>query len=243
MIFRYGSSYSHPDHECLVTFFGGQTIYNPRGRPQFLRKRMAVEGEIIATGPAAISARMSEIAAAYAVDGGTAELLTSGGASTHYVLSSLGSVSGVRVVQPPSFSQQDGKAHMATGLPFSIVLEADYLIGDGDGLVSYSETIAYVGDGGPRHVILELDSGSPIEQFVSTHTPVTILQSGEAVGILSYPAPNPPLFPDSLDRPDGIQISRSAPRLDGATHVDWPVRWQYRMTGSYLPTIPDPLLR
>lgn len=241
MIFRY-ASYNHPDNECMVTFFGASTIYNARGRPQLLRKRMVIEGEIIAAGPTAISDRMVEINDAYIVSGGSALLLSDEG-GTAYSLPSSGSISGVRVVQPPSFIQQEGKAHMATGLPFSVVLEADYQINDGDTLVSYEETITHVGNGGPRRVTLELDSGQPIEQIVSSFTPVTVIQAGEAVGSLSYPNVNQPIFPSQVDLPDGLQISTSAPRLDGNTYVDWPIRWAYRMALTSLGTIPYPLLR
>lgn len=239
MRFSYGS-YEHPDNECMVTFWGGSTIYNARGKPQYLRKRMVVEGEIVANGSTAIAARVKEIQDAYAVPGGSATLHGTAGA---YTLSSAGSVSGVRIVQAPTFFQQDGKAHMATGLPFSVVLEADYLINDGDPLVSYSETITHIGTGGPRRATLELDNGEPIEQIVSTHTPVTIIQAGEAVGSAGYPSINQPIFPTQVDLPDGLQISTSAPRLEGNVYVDWPIRWAYRMTCLNLPSIPYPLQR
>jgi hypothetical protein len=226
----------------MVTFFGQSKLYNPRGRAQILRKRMVVEGEIIAT-TTAIDTRMQEIIAIFSADGGSASFVRSNGAVTAYNLPSTGSISGVRVVQPPSFIQQEGKAHMTTGLPFTVVLEADYPILDGFSLVSYSESITRIGQGGPRRVTVELDSGAPLEQIVSNQTPITIIQQGEAVGELIYPTENPPIFPSQIDLPDGYQLSQGAPRLDGQTYVDWPIRWAYRMTLTTATTIPPPLPR
>lgn len=241
MIVRYGS-FDFADNEALVSFFGQARSYNDRGRTQQLRKRMTIEGEIIGASTAAIDARVAQIKDAFAVEGGTAVLLTSAGVETQFKLDSS-AYSGVRIVEGPSFFVQEGKAHYTTGLPFHITLEGDYLVNDGDGLISYSETITHVGDGGPRRVLVELDNGPAQEQIVSTNTNVTIVQSGEAVGMASYPDINAPTFPEAIDRPDGIQISRGSPRLEGLTHVDWPVRWSYRMSLNYLPGLPNPILR
>lgn len=240
MIFRYGT-YSHPANECLVTYFGGETTYNSRGEPDIVRKRMVVEGEIVAL-TTDIDTRMNEIINVYKVDGGNASLTRSNGAWTAYNLPAAGSITGVRVVQRPTFLQQDGKAHMVTGLPFTIVLEAEYPA-ENSGLVSYSETITHTGTGGPRRVTLELDSGTPIEQIVSGNTPVTVSQVGEAVGRDGYPSVNPPIFPTQVNLPDGYVIARSAPRMHGKQYIDYPVRWAYNMTLLTLPSIPNPLLR
>lgn len=227
-----------------MSFFGAARIYNSRGVAHIVRKRMVVEGEIIAATATAINSRVNAIKAAYSVDGSVAVLFTSAGQATDFQLGS-GAIAGVKVVEGPTFLAQDGKAHFATGLPFTVALEADYLTGSSiyDGLVSYTESIACIGDGGARRVVIELDSGPPEEQFTSTNTPVTVIQAGEAVGIGSYPSFNSPIFPSALDRPDGYQVVRGTPRRDGYTYLEYPVRWSYRMTLANFTGIPSPLLR
>lgn len=227
----------------MVTFFGEATVYNLRGRAQHRVKRMVIEGEIIANGATAINQRVGQIQAAFAADFlGRVILKQSNGATTLIHLP-IGSLSGIRVIERPSFFMQDGKAHFATGLPFRIILEADYQYNDADPYVSYNETITRIGDGGPRRVTIELDSGLPIEQIVSQNTPITVIQSGEAVGSLLYPPFPPPIFPSQVDLPDGYVTSTAHPRLHGNLYVDWPIRWQYRMTLLAAQNIPTPVLR
>lgn len=240
IIWEYGG-YQHPDNECIVTFFGEARAYNQRGRMQVKRRRMVIDGEIIAADTAAIDARVAQIKTAYALDGGNALLRTSAGVATQYELPAFGALSGPRVGF--EFLAQDGQAHYATGLPFRITLEADYQANDSDPLVSYVESITVIGHGGPRRVVVEVDSGQPITQTVSTNSPVVVIQAGEAVGSLAYPSFNPPLFFTRLDMPDGYQQTRDTPRLAGNQWVDWPVRWAYRMTLESYEFIPNPQLR
>lgn len=232
MILQYGG-FPFQNAEVTPTFFGQWRIYNQRGRAQLLRKRMTIEGEIIADGQAAINARMGQIQSAFALEGGTCVLLTDAGAETNYRLDSS-AVSGVRIIEGPSFHIQDGKAHFATGLPFSITLEADYLVNDGDSLVSWSERVTRIGNGGPRVATIELDNGLPIRQIVSASTPVQIIQSGEAVGATTWPNFPGAIFPAYLDNPEEAEGS-DAPRTNGLGFLDFPIHWQYRHTLPYNP--------
>lgn len=168
-------------------------------------------------------------------------MLQSDGSATQFVIGD-GSLGGCRVIQPPSFALQDGKAHYTTGLPFTVVLEADYQDSN-DTLVSYSETITKIGQGGPRRLVIELDNGVAQEQIVSSHTPVVLIQSGEAIGYQAYPFFNAPVYPNYVDLPDGYQVAYAAPRLEGNTYVEYGVRWNYRMTIPTDATLPFPSTR
>lgn len=240
MILRYGS-YEHPDHECLPSFFGQERIFNQRGNAYIKRKRMVIDGEIVANGTSAIDARVSQILNAYSVDGGNVLLTQSDGLPTNFRLGHE-SISGVRVVEGPSFFTQDGKAHLATGLPFSITLEADYLESN-DVLQFYEERITRIGTGGPRSVTIELDNGPPVKQVVSSHTPIIVVQSGTAVGISVRPTPNAPLFPDFMDGPEDNQVTNGSPQMNGGFPMNYMVSWNYRFTLTSPTSIPLPLLR
>lgn len=241
MIIKY-SGQQLIDHEAMVTYFGGQVVFNGRGRPQLFRRQMVIEGEIVAASASAINSRVRTIENIFGLNGGICALLQSDGTETDFVIGD-GALGGCRVVQPPSFSLQDGKAHFTTGLPFSIVLEADYTISDGDTLVSYEETITKIGQGGPRRVTIELDNGPPVEQVVSQYTPIVVVQSGQAVGWGGYPTINDPIYPTQVDLPDGYQLTRGSARLNGATYTEYPVQWSYRMTLLNDQSIPNPTFR
>lgn len=234
-------NFSFQDNEAMVTYFGQRRSYNARGRGQTLTRQMRVEGEMIGSSAAVLNDRLGEILSILSVDGFSAALLESDGTATHMQIGQ-GSFTGGRIVES-HFPMQDGMAHFATAIPFGFTIEADYLVNDNDPLVAYSETLTQVGDGRPRSVVIEVDNGAPVEQTVSTHTPIYVIQQGEAVGILSYPVPNLPLFPNAIRAPEDIQISEGSPRLDNGAWFDYPVRWQYRFT---LPTsigIPHPTKR
>lgn len=250
MIVTYGG-FSFTDNEAMVTFWGQQVEFDSRGRPRRLRRRMNIEGEIIATTPAGIDTRVAAIQTAFEVGGQDAGLYIPPSTLTHIALSNSNSVSGVRIVQPPSFNMRDGMAHFATGLPFSIALEAEYLLTQsGDSLVNYQETITYTGDGGPRRMVIEVVEGPPVTQTTTEQTPIVIEQSGSATGILDYPDVNPPLVAALLDRPDGIQVSRDVPRMENGIYTEFTARWNYRMTSDSdtfvaagVPTFPTPITR
>lgn len=240
MYFTYGF-YRHPLGECLVTNFTQTKLYNRRGRAHIIRRSMTVEGEIIAADTTAIDTRVREMVQAYSIPAAAAYMSTSTGASTGFVLSNTFSLTGVRVIEGPSFHQREHAAHYVTGLPFTIRLECDYL--GNTSLMEYEETITKVGDGRGRRIVLEVDSGPPVVQFTTTHTPITVMQEGKAVGVAQYPTPNLPLFNDAIDGPDGIQINEGTPELYGNAYIGYPISWKYRMVFPQNPSLPHPTLR
>lgn len=240
MLFRYGS-FSFASGECMVEFFGQFRRYNGRGLAQTVVKRMNVSGEIVADGQSAINTRAALIQNAMSLDGGSAAFLKSDGSETIYKIDG-GSARSVRVLDF-AFLQQDGKAHFATGLPFQFTIEGEFTLSDGDPLVSYEERITRIGLGGPRKAWPELINGQSIEQTTSYSSNITIVQSGDAIGSLGYPAFNQPIFPDALGSPEDYQTTTGTPRRDGFSYVDWPISWSYRMTLVAPQNIPYPLIR
>lgn len=241
---KYGS-YSHPLGQCSVSHTK-QKRYNARGRAQTIVHRLNLEGQIIGVGStaaelqASIRSQIQAMENAYANDGFSGGLLHSDGTLSAHWLSSGDSISGVRVVQPPSFGDSDGGGEYATGRSFTIGLEAEYLISDGDPLVSWEETISIQGNGGPRIVPVETDNSAPRFQVISLATPVIIEQRGSAVGIAGYPSPPATLSGLIMDNPAAF-LSRGTPRQSGNAFLDWPISWfgRYFAAGlvNPLPTI------
>lgn len=233
----------------MVTFWGRQVQFDNRGRARIASYRANIEGEVIADGAAAIDSRITAIDTAFSLSGQSMSLLIPPSTATHIGLDNTTSLSGVRI-RSVSVPQKDGNGDYATGLTFRMALEADYLLSPGDSLTSYSETITYIGDGGARTQVVEVIEGAPVRQYTTEQSPVTIIQAGEAIGILDYPDANPALLPLLIDRPDGLQITRGTPRMINGAYIDFPCRWQYRMTLSadefataQLPLFPTPITR
>lgn len=240
MQFKYGN-FLFLDNECLVTFFGKTNRYNARGLAQTSVYTMVVEGEIVAAGQNAIDARARLITTALSLDGGSAVLYRSDGAATVYALDNTNARS-IRVTNN-SLLQQDGKAHYATGLPFSFTIEAEYGYSYADDLVSYEERITRIGTGEHRRVWPEVDQGTAEEQIVSTASNVTVVQTGSAVGAHRYPTFSDPIFPNGLGSPEDYQTTTGTPRHDANGSFDWPISWTYRMTLPAGGTVPNPLTR
>lgn len=240
MILRYGP-YQFTENSVTPTFFGARTIYSERMRPVMLRRRAVFDGEILGS-TSQIANRAGALETALALDGGDVVFYDPATGAGMSMLNS-GSLAGVRVVERPAFTAQDGRAHWVTGIPYRIAFEADYPAAT-DGIVHYEETITVSGDGGVQQVCLELDTGLPEIQTVRDSTSIIVVQAGEISGFLSYAAINTPLFPQNiLDPRQDKQIASIAPRLYGNTYTDFNRRWMYRMTLTAPTGIPAPLQR
>jgi hypothetical protein len=242
VIFQYGSI-PFADNSCTPVLLAARTIYSERAKPLMLRKHLVVSGEIIATGQVAIGIQVIAIQNALSLDGGDAFFRPSDSFGPQLGLFNTNSLAGVRVIERPSFTAQDGRAHWATGLPYHMAFEADYPAAT-DGIVSYKEEISTTGNnGGPRQVCLELDVGLPVIQTASESTPIIVLQSGEINGFLGYAAVNDPIFPNAILAPEDKQITETAPLAYGNAYTNFNRRWSYRMTLTTPGSIPSPLRR
>lgn len=246
MYFKYGD-YTHPAGEVQVTSFEVETKRSDRGQALSKTATLQLEGIIVASGDVAIDARVAAIQNAYSLDGCNAALYLTNGTQSHLSLDSGSSLYGVQVIRGPSFPLQRNAAHYATGLPFSITLQAEYGISSNQGpFLGSSETIEQIGDGGPIVVITTLDNGPPVADQVSPASPCIVTQSGEATYELSsafgpiYPPFNPPLWPDHLIRPDGYRVSRQKMRPRIAGRNQYRASWNYTFQFTSPPFIPNP---
>lgn len=245
MYFRYGN-YSHPAGEVLVRSFEVSAEQGLNGLTIARTKTLQLEGVIVAAGDVAIDARVSEIQQAYSLDGYDATLVRTDGQPSHIALSSGDALYGVQVTNGPSFPMERNAAHYATGLPFTITLQAKYSSNGQGYFLGSSETIEQIGNGGPIVVITTLDNGLPVADQVSPASPVIVTQSGESVYEFSttapptYPPFNPPLFPGNLIMPDGYRVRRekSRPRIAGRNQ--YKATWSYTFQFTQPPFIPNP---
>jgi len=227
MIFKY-RNYTHDNNEVEVVF-RQSALFDQRGNRRGLRKRLELKGVLHGTSQANLTTKLNALDAAYTVNGGDAVLfLDDGTTQTHHKLISSGTLTGVRVVQPPSFAPGDG-AEYSTFRSYTIVLEADF-IGDSN-ILSSEEAVTIVGTGGPRFAYLETLVTSAVRQQVNKFTLVRMTQSGLAKGYLSYPFVPAPIWP-ALEDVDQRSIVTRSPKDQGLIFTDFPISWTYKFTSD-----------
>ncbi|MGC1274799.1 MAG: hypothetical protein WBC44_13920, partial [Planctomycetaceae bacterium] len=156
-------------------------------------ERWDIQGEIIEDDAAALAVKVEALRNAYGVSNRDAIFADSASGAIIHALRVSQTTNGVQAI-PPSFPWQDGRALYATGLRYSITLQAEFATTLQSGLTAWTETLAFSG-GGPAYVWRQPLRGYPIKQQVATTTPYRLQQSGRAIGRYAYPTPPGPLYP------------------------------------------------
>ncbi len=170
---------------------------------------------------------MAQLQAAYSV--WYRDFALRDGTTTLFSLPSAGSLTGVKVVKPPSFPSNTGAA-LTTFADYEIVLTADYPAGAGQGaLRSFSETLAFSG-GGPRATVVECANAPPQPQILNLYTAYRATQVGQAVGVFAYPPVPAPLFPGALEVAGSPTYG--SPKYRNGAYTDWPVSWSYSFVSA-----------
>jgi hypothetical protein len=116
------------------------------------------------------------------------------------------------------------------GRTFEFSAEAEYPIPASQVvLTAYQESVSMSG-GGPLRGILQPVNGDPIEQVIFEKTPYVATQQGQSVGLATWPAPSPPLWPAKLER--SPEITRANPErvMDGFRN--YPITWAYSFVSA-----------
>lgn len=189
------TKHQHSANEVNVVTYNKFRTVSPRGHQLREIHVMQLLGEIKTTDQATMISSLSTLETAYAGDGFDAGLYYDDDTVTHMFMASGTSIDGVRVVQF-SYPEGDG-SQLATRRTFSITLRAEYFQTFGSSLIEWAETLDYRGNGGPRHRIIELQTGA-VSQITNSATGSTVRQVGYAVNDDAYQLPNDPLFPAFL---------------------------------------------
>lgn len=216
--------YTHPDNEVNLVTLDVQTIYSPRNKRLAVRKTVSLYGEILDTSLANIVARIQAIENAYANDDQDFRY-TIDGTLTHSLLNSGTCLSGVRVLNRPSFPRGDA-TELVLKRTFSVVLQATY-DSAADNLVSWQESVETIGTGGPKFFVVETIIG-PIAVYTTLNSAQYYSQTGMAVGYSSYIDPPGPVNTagEFLDR---RRIRNDSARNMGSQLRFYTTRWSYYM--------------
>jgi hypothetical protein len=222
--FRYGTS-DHATAEVKLVSYYKRANYSKRNVRTSLTVGMFVHGWVIADSVANITARITAIENAYAVDGQDAVLLLDDGSESPHQLKSSRSdcITGVRVLE---FQWVDNDpAEYVTGRHFTAQLEAEY-IDAGSQVIFWYESLRFIGNTGPCWELVELPVGPPVPFVSCQQTTQTIIQSGKSLGYLGYVLPFGSLWPDSEHQNRRI-FEPGDPEFQGNLLVNYPCEWAY----------------
>lgn len=190
--------------------------------------RWMIDGVLIGSGPAELAFQQAALVAAYDTHYLNATLIDTSTGGALMTLSNAGSITGVRVIKPPSFPTGRG-AEFATKRTYSIVLEAEYEYTGSPEIVEWKETVKMWG-GGPKLVWVEVVEGPAQLQQLKQQQTYKALQTGTAVGRLTKPTPPAPIWPGALmEKPE--RTIESAERI-GYSLRNSRVSWSYMFESS-----------
>lgn len=238
MIFKFGS-YTHDDQELSLGVVTEAQL-TAAGVVYAHTKRFDIRGLLIGDDVADITNKIRALETAYQARGVDAVLYQSDGTTeTAHALKNAQTISGVRVVRPPSFPF--APACYTTWQQYTITLEADYAVNPGDpatNILQWRETVETFG-GGPQYAWTQPIIGTPVRQIVRQQTTFKAMQSGSAVGYQTWPTPPAALFPGALlERP---RIMRESPRRNGNGYQEYQISWNYIYeSSSQLTGLPTP---
>jgi len=238
MYLAYGS-YQH-DSDTNTFTINSSTTEDEAGNPYETTHNWSIEGQIQGTDTADVVTKFRALELAYSVWYRDLVFYTDAGVATHRLLNA-GSVSGVRIVSPPSYPRGDG-AQLSTFRDYTIVASATYPAStSANAIRSYTESVSFSG-GGPERAVIECVNVPPQEQILKAFTTIVARQSGSAVGMFGYPPIPPPLFPGK-ERIRGAVPGNpqyGSPKLRNGVYVDFPVSWNYEfISGTPLFNFPN----
>lgn len=226
MYFQYGA-YRHDAYEVGLIVSVKEPMIGSMGIPIGYRVVWQLTGELLSTSIAGVTEKIRQLETAYARTNVDCGLYTdAGGFTAHRIIAA--NTNFVRASGPvyPEF-----RGDYVTSRKYQITIEAEVidrgLSGNLD-LQEYAETIEVMGDGGPIESLAPVMSGPWPRQQIHTHSPVTIRQSGQAVGLNRYPIPSQPVYPQFLIRPGSPRLALTTPK-SLSTRTGWGISWGYEM--------------
>jgi hypothetical protein len=229
MLLKFGG-FSHAVAEVDVST-QAESLFTSGGTPWATRKRWTITGDLLAANSAGIDAAAASLLAAYPAGetGDFSLTLPAGGNAVAVSALSADALGGIKVTRPPSFPGMANSGYVTT-LPFSIELEGTFpLASVATALLSFTESLVFEG-GGPLIAHLELVSGLPRAQRVKDSTIYRATQSGQAVGIYTWPTRPGPRWPASLVRSPRRELV--SPRRDGDEYTEFVISWAYEFESA-----------
>lgn len=222
-----------------------QKSLTPRGYPHKKITRVTLGLFIQSDTQAHLTTAIQAFETAIGSDGHDLTLfLANGTTPSAHLIDDSETFSGTRLVDGPNYPQKY-PAEYAAGLTMvgryvTCTFEGEYDLTAGEDVISWKETVAVIGTGGAEFVILQPLSGAPVKQAVNTATPCTMIQSGRAVGMTTWPTP-PASLSSSDEHASQRRVHPETPRETRAHYTEYAISWIYiheRVNSSFSSTTP-----
>ena len=238
MIFAWGNQYTHADGECKVRI-SRQALESDLGVIYGHTERWDLyDCRIHAADTSALMTALATMEAAYKVPNQALILFQSDGVTVTHALYPNQTMGGIRVLGPPSYPRGEG-AEMTTYRHYDISFEADVVLGSGEVILKWEESIEYQGYGAPEYHYLPTLTGTWPRQRTTDTSTIIIVQSGSSVGLRSWiPYPLPVIADPGAVKGLPVQ-SRRTPRYRNGQRFEFTSTWNYTFeVDSIIPVLP-----
>lgn len=215
-----------------LTTFTRSFIRSDRGNAQRLRVNLGGRIDIQASTQSAMTTAIETLLRAISRDYQDVLIKDEDGNRSAFSLSNSDSIDGVKLIQPPSFTDLS-RAIYALQVSCDVAWEADFTVdsvvnGSGNpNVLEYGETLTFSGNGGPLKGITLTPRGEPIEVTLAERTPYFATQSGSirTLGpVTSYPRP---IWPEKLVGP-ASSTALTAPVIRNGVAESYGAQWSYQ---------------
>lgn len=237
MLFLKYGSYSHELAEASVSISQSRR-WNDEGVLEEIANTWDVKGLLQADDVAALTTAINRLEDAYLKVDQEAAIRTQTGYTSHRLRPA--DWDSIRCVDL-NYPIGDG-AEYTSYRTYSLRIEAKKrptAADGGDPVIEYSESIEILGSGGPDWMFQAVTSGDWPAATLTEKTPITVVQSGSAVGATAY-IYGVPIFP-AAEKGKLRRAMRQTPQKRRPDPSRYPSSWSYTyefMGGT--PQIPDP---
>lgn len=228
MHWTYGSHTSESNDSIIASHV--EIVRNRAGEMMERKFRHEVAGYLKATGAtdaivqASMKTKMDNLLSNLAVQNRDFIFYLDDGTPSATHLYNVGSITGVKVVEGPSFVGTTGDER-GTQCKFQFAVEASYPLAGAPRFLFFREKLTFRG-GGPIYIVRGAVKGPPQRQKVAEQSPFYATQEGYLEGYLQAAAqPPPPIWPGAvLHRPE---VDREGGERRGNGYSGFPLRWKY----------------
>lgn len=235
----YYGDYAHDANSVQLTT-RHEILRAETGARYGFKKIFNINGEIYADTQAELTTALDALVEAYSSNGEDLILKDNSANDSHITILNADSASGVMITDGPNYPNLSG-AEYTTFVTFSIAAEAEFITGDDEiPYETYTETIAVVGNGGPKRVAKAVATGAPVRQQTRQRTVISATQSGTATKTGgNVPPPFPLLAFNSLILINETISNPVTISYRNGVHV-WTINWN-RQFESATPLIGIPV--
>ena len=215
-----------------------QSIRSESGRPVRWLVGFDVKGKMLGSGTADLTTKEAQMKEALQRPWQDITLTDdSTGAAAGISIFNNQTFSGIMITKGPTFADSGEPGEYVTFRTFEFSGEAQVIVeGQADAIISYAESVACQGNGGPVRRWRFPINAAPIRQRVTPGSIVRTIQSGRLVSHTRKPNPPEPFYGRNYLVNESEAVKYSSPKPVGGGWVEYGVEWQYIYETPFLPS-------